>query len=393
MKKISKAHIPLSLSIAGMLMSFNTANAETFTEALTGGKASLNIRYRLETVEQDNALDDATASTVRTRLGYATGTYKGFSAFIEFEDVHKFLEADYNVPGASPFGPNTANTSIVADPIGSDLNQSYIKYSNGSSTLKYGNQVLTRGNHRFVGHVGWRQNQQTFEALTYENKSFENVSFFAGHIANRNTILFTDVDQDTNLLDVTVSNLGGGKLTGYFYDIAVDNNGPSQENIGLRYDGKISDFKYTLEFATQETQSGAEPDYSLLEASYKFSGVTVGFGIETLGTDQGVGFATPLATLHKFNGWADIFLGTPGEGLEDTYFSIGGKAGGVNLKLVYHSFVPDGNGDDYGTEVDFLVAKKFSKNYKGGFKLAQYSADNFAVDTDKIWLFFEAGFK
>ena len=31
------------------------------------------------------------------------------------------------------------------------------------------------------------------------------------------------------------------------------------------------------------------------------------------------GFTTPLATLHKFQGWADKFLTTPANGLEDLY--------------------------------------------------------------------------
>ena len=29
---------------------------------------------------------------------------------------------------------------------------------------------------------------------------------------------------------------------------------------------------------------------------------------------------TPLATLHAFNGWADMFLTTPANGLQDLYF-------------------------------------------------------------------------
>ena len=54
-------------------------------------------------------------------------------------------------------------------------------------------------------------------------------------------------------------------------------------------------------------------------------------GYELLGSDDGkVAFNTPLATKHKFNGWADKFLGTPKEGLEDVYLTAKGKVSGVN---------------------------------------------------------------
>ena len=43
----------------------------------------------------------------------------------------------------------------------------------------------------------------------------------------------------------------------------------------------------------------------------------------------GKGFTTPLATLHKFQGWADKFLTTPPNGLEDLYANAS-----VNLKGV-----------------------------------------------------------
>ncbi len=48
---------------------------------------------------------------------------------------------------------------------------------------------------------------------------------------------------------------------------------------------------------------------------------TLGVGYELLGSDDGVAaFQTPLATLHKFNGFADQFLVTPAGGLQDIYF-------------------------------------------------------------------------
>ena len=40
----------------------------------------------------------------------------------------------------------------------------------------------------------------------------------------------------------------------------------------------------------------------------------------------GLAFVTPLATLHKFQGWADKFLATPASGIEDAYIAVFGNA-------------------------------------------------------------------
>ena len=105
--------------------------------------------------------------------------------------------------------------------------------------------------------------------------------------------------------------------------------------------------------------------------------------------DSNFGFGTPLATLHKFNGWADIFLGTPGTGLVDTYVSFSTKVGPGKFTAVYHDFTADEDTptvDDLGSELDLAYAVKFGKGYNAGIKYADYSADDFAVDTEKFWL-------
>ena len=124
-----------------------------------------------------------------------------------------------------------------------------------------------------------------------------------------------------------------------------------------------------------------------------FKPVTVKVGYEVLGGSADDGqFLTTLATLHKFNGWADKFLGTPVDGLQDFYLDVGGKIGSVNWKAVYHDFSSDSEGIDYGTEFDFLL--KYTTSWKQGFLLkgAFYEAKDFSVDTQKIWLATSWGF-
>ncbi len=81
-----------------------------------------------------------------------------------------------------------------------------------------------------------------------------------------------------------------------------------------------------------------------------------------------------------------MFLATPGDGLRDLMFSLGGKAAGIKLLAVYHDFSADQGSDDYGSEIDLLAAKKFARRYQLGIKYASYRADSWKTDTDKLWL-------
>ena len=90
---------------------------------------------------------------------------------------------------------------------------------------------------------------------------------------------------------------------------------------------------YRAEYATQSDYADNPADYSTdyyaLEGGIAAAGLTAKVGYEVLGSDNNgtASFKTPLATLHKFNGWADKFLVTPAAGLEDLYASLAWKPG------------------------------------------------------------------
>src|SRR5437868_3122510 len=61
-------------------------------------------------------------------------------------------------------------------------------------------------------------------------------------------------------------------------------------------------------------------DYVAGEAGLAYRSLTLTGGWEKLGSDGGrAAVQTPMATLHKFDGWADLFLTTPANGLRDLY--------------------------------------------------------------------------
>ena len=92
----------LGITSIALLSSISGANAaDSITEAFSGGTPYVDLRLRFEGVQQDNKLTDAEALTLRTRLGYKTDTFMGFSANVEFEDSRPVFGVDnYSVPPA-----------------------------------------------------------------------------------------------------------------------------------------------------------------------------------------------------------------------------------------------------------------------------------------------------
>jgi hypothetical protein len=396
----------ISIALATLLIGSATSHmvfAEGLTEALTSGKASVNFNLRYEGVEQDNVLEDANALTLRTLLAYDTGSYKGFSAKIEMEDTRIVLgQGDYTV---GPSGYNVGKYSVIADPEHTELDQGYIQYKNDAFSAKLGRQVITMDGHRFVGHVGWRQDRQTFDALSATFTPVKDLTMQYAYITQRNRIFAQDADLDAkdHLINAAYKT-PYGTLTGYGYLLEVDNNTTNAlDTFGVSFAGstKTGNTKvmYRAEYASQSSESEAtdfDVDYLHLEVGAVFSGITAKVGYEVLGSDNGAfGFSTPLATLHKFNGWSDQFLGTPAQGLIDTSFTLAGKALGGGWTAVYHKFGADDASDtvdDLGRELNLSYVKKFAKHYTAGLKYAAYSAGDIKVDTDKVWIWLGAKF-
>ncbi len=365
--------------------------AGSITEALTSGSATVNIRARYENHDQDGVANTGEALTVRTRLGYGTGEFNGFSVYGEFEDVTVIGDEDYN----SAVNGNTAY-AVIADPEDTEVNQAYIGFSGLPDTMvKYGLQRIIYDNARFVGNVGWRQNEQTYKAFSLSNSHWDNTSLSYANLSQIHTITGGETDVDAHLLNASYSGLTFGKVTAYGYFVEFPDMPTSTRTLGLRMDG-AQDLEsgvkllYTVEYAKQsdykDGDSAIDADYTFLELGANVSGIIAKVGYEVLGADDYSGFETPLATKHAFNGWADKFLNTPTDGLEDLYFLATTKLGGVKLLAVYHDYSADKGGADYGDEWGLLAVKKFGKHYDLGFKYASYDADTHSVDSDKLWL-------
>ncbi|MGB1541558.1 MAG: alginate export family protein, partial [Cycloclasticus sp.] len=359
------------------------------------GKLTLDTRLRYEDVDDDSAAKDADAFTLRARLGYLTPDFAGFKAFAELESTVPLGDREYR-----DLRGHGAGYSVIADPDNNELNRGWISYSGFEDTLiKFGRQRIIFDNARFVGNVGWRQNEQTFDALTLANTSLQDTKIVVGYIDTIKTILGTNVEADIPLVNVKYSGLPFGDLSAYGYFIDYDDSTAiDRDTIGLRFKGAtaISDsvkVLYTAEYAQQEidraTLSDEEVDYYFLEGGLSFAGITAKISHEVQEGSNGVSFRTPLGTNHAFNGWADQFLGTPGDGLEDTFVTLSTKVAGVKLALIYHEFDAEDSSIDYGDELDFVAVKKINSQLTVLAKYATYSRGDVASgksDKDKFWL-------
>lgn len=410
-KPIAMALLSTGLISMGMTTAVHADDA--FFEALSSGKVSFSARARYETVDQDNALKDADAFTIRTTLGYKTGQFHGFSAFAEIEDVTELGSDNYNslTNGEGAY-------SVVADPDGTEINQAYLQYNGFDTEFKFGRQEITYRNapfHRYIGNVLWRQNHQSFDALSISNSSFEDTTINYAYIDEVHTIFGDDrdvgtfikdgdIDLNAHLINIQYTGLGIGKLEGYGYFLDYnDKEAISSQTLGLRLSGAQAinaDWKviYTAEYANQDDYKDGTMDdqsYYLAEVGAKYKGWLAKLSYELQEGDGTDSFKTPLGTNHAYQGWADQFLSTPATGLEDIYLTVVGKVFGAKVVAVYHDFETDKGGDDAGDEFDILVAKTFKKHYTLGAKYSDYDAGKSSVgkvDTEKFWLFGQVKF-
>ena len=380
--------------------------AESGVEAMLAGfKPIVDVRVRYENVDQEPLVEEADASTFRARLGFETPKFFQTTLLAEGEFLTP-IDTDYN---------STTNGKtqypIVADPENYEINRLQLTNTALPQTIvTFGRQRILLDDHRFVGNVGWRQNEQTFDALRVVNKSVKNLTIDATYLDQVNRVFGKDSLQGRYEGDTLLANVAYqfplGKLTGFSYLIDID---PvpgvaaavrdSSKTYGLRFAGEkpIDKVKlaYTLSYATQSDYKGNpidyEDDYYLLELTGNYKQYSLGVGYEVLEGDGVKGFTTPLATLHKFQGWVDKFLATPVNGIEDTYLNLGGtfKAVGpldsLAMLLSYHTYQAEHVNLDYGSEINLQLVAKMKK-FTATVKYGEYDADELLTDTSKYWL-------
>jgi len=355
-----------------------------------------DARLRHEQVDNDAFARNADADTLRLRLGLRAQFGDGFSGYLEGAGVAAANE-HYN-SGANGHTQYPA----ITDPHGTELNQAYVAWQGDAFGATIGRQRLLIDNQRWVGNVGWRQHEQTFDAValqwapgadwTVRYAWLDRVHRVAGRDALNP--LARERKLDTHLLNAAFKR-GLQQWSGYALlhedrDVAT----ASTATYGARWTGKpaAEGFGWTLEAARQYDYANNPQhfahSYWLAEPAWTVRGITGKLGWEHLGGNGLHALQTPLATLHAFNGWDDQFGVTPAGGLEDRYAAVNGAFGAqarLGWTVVWHDYRAD-RGGRYGSEWDGSLGYAFTPAVNGLLKLARYRADGFGRDDTKLWL-------
>ncbi|MFL6577058.1 MAG: hypothetical protein ACJ8MR_10590 [Povalibacter sp.] len=372
-------------------------------------KPLIDVRGRWENVDQDGFAQTASAATVRARLGFETRPLFKTSVLAEGEFVRAFQD-DFNstVNGKTRF-------PVVGDPDTEEFNRLQLTNTSLPATnIIVGRQRINEDDQRFIGHSGWRQNEQTYDSARIVNQSINKLTIDVAYIDQVNRVFGKGSPVGRYQGDSIAANFaykfGLGTLSAFAYRLDFDvlsHAPPAQRNSaindsslteGIRFAGdhmfNTVKLAYVGSFATQE-EVGRNPldysaDYYLAEVTANVKAFIAGAGIEVLEGTGTKGFATPLASLHKFQGWADKFLTTPVNGIEDRYATVGigskrmGPLQSVSASLIYHDFDAERGPTHYGSEVDLQLQARWNK-FTGLMKYTDYHADDLFTDTGKLW--------
>lgn len=404
-KSVRTKRAVLAASSAMLACAVHADGLDPIVGAIGESKPIFDTRLRYEDVNQEPMANDARAVTLRARLGFETGKAWETALLVE-GDLISPLTSDYN----STTNGETEYPTVV-DPETYEINRlQLVNTKLPGTTVTLGRQRILLDDQRFVGNVGWRQNEQTFDALRVVNKSIANLTFDVSYVEQVNRIYGKESVQGRYEGESLLANVSYqfpiGKLTGFGYKIEIDPIAlasaavrDSSETYGVRFAGErpLSKIKvgYIASYATQE-DAGENPlqfdnDYYLLELTGTYRQYSLGVGVEVLEGDGIKGFTTPLATLHKFQGWADKFLATPVNGIDDRYVNAGVTLKGVGpldtltAQASYHTYEAEHISFDYGTEFDMQVQAKWHR-FLGTLKYADYKADQLLTDTTKFWV-------
>jgi len=339
--------------------------------------------------------------TLRSSIGYATKPINGFSISGIAYNVTQFVNEAFDTQRNDDKGQRP----VIADPQDTDIHNLYLQYKNGGHQFRLGRQNLFLDNWRMIGDVRFRQNWQVFDGFTYTNTALKDTKIFYAFLNKQKTVTIAHNDIESHLVNANYKLTKGTSVTGYGYFTEFEEKaqeGKSDKTIGLRLNGKekINDTLnalFTAEYAKQtDYKDGADADarYYMLSGGLGIKGWDIRLNKEFLeGNGDGKQFQPHFGTNHLFTGWADLFLGTPAQGIDDTFVSVVGKLMGAKIKMEYHMIDSDesvAGDDEYGNEFDLGVYYKFKKNIIGAFEYANFKADKDGSpvtkpDTEKMW--------
>lgn len=296
---------------------------------------------------------------------------------------------------------------LIPDVPGTELNQAALGLVLSQADMLLGRQRIELDNQRFVGSNGYWQNDQTFDALSASYELFSASRLFYAYIANANRIFGDDAD-GLPPDDVYYSGEGNSQARGFlrdhkhhshlinahfnewdfselgFYYYHIDNRDAerdSNRSFGLRYsfERRIAGLQWRseIEGALQKrirVEGAPTNTYSRIELALALRSLEVALQRERLGAGRGVGFVTPLASAHDFQGWADKAFAIDSEGLVDSAIEASWRKSPLKIDVRYHFFESAADNIDWGREFDLDLVVKIARQHRVQLRYASYQS-------------------
>jgi hypothetical protein len=406
---VGKSEVRAGLKSASMLgmalvaLAGGGAHAEeiTISDAITKGTPILEARLRSENVDQDGIANEAEAVSLRTRFGWETAAWNNVKGLIEFEDVRQIGAEHFNVqvPGVAPSLNGQTSYPIVNDPDVTELNRAQLTWTpSGNFSATLGRQRILIDDQRFVGNVGWRQDEQTFDGVRMDATlgKLKGTYAYVNHV-NRILGEARDWDSESHLLNVTYALAEPLKLQGFVYGLDFANSAANSSlTQGVKASGKtwlgLYQVAYNAAYARQSDYRGNtapfDLDYAGADIAATYDIYTVKLSYESLEGNGARGFTTPLATTHAFQGWADAWVAPAGnksfvDGIEDLNLSVNVKPRfkftylfNTDFTLRYHDFNDQLTGADLASEWDAQVTAAITTKLSAAVKYADFERED-----------------
>lgn len=391
MDKLLRYVVVLVLVSMVWVSAASAAVLDDFTTAIKSGTPDVDVMASYEYKNRDDATSPGKQFSLRTRIGYRTGSFYNFEAYAQFHNLTN-LQEDFRFKQGGSFHGDL-DRDIIADPDGNRLYKAFLDYKGIADTLiRVGRQEIILDDARLLGNIGWRLNGQSFDAVSITNTSVQDLKIYAGYVNQVNDIFLTHSDLDHfYLVNAKYSPFEKHSLSGYVYLLDTESNADTARDsatYGFRFVGKPAPFDYYIDYTHQsDFADGEDHDADMLNLylGMQISKFNIGAGYSYISGQDGDDrpFDTLFSTAHKFNGFADLFLATNGGGLlgglEDYYVKASTKVFGCKLIAVYHYFDTvenDAFDGTYGDEIDLVLVKQINKNIKLLIKYANFMQDD-----------------
>lgn len=370
-----------------------------------------DLRLRYQGLERGDFTADAEALTLRFRGSVETDIFRKTSALVEVEGVVAILDEYNDGTGERRLFP------VIPDPEGVELNRlQIISEIIPKTRITAGRQRLALDDWRFIGTFPFRQNDQTIDAIRFETTAIGPGILDLGYFNKVHRPLGPDnvagvFEGDSFFANYNLATpFGRVSVFHYATELETGPLGPlrhidSSQTTGIRVIGRrdakpvsvVWQGSYAKQSDYSDNPNEYSADYGLAEIALKPADFTFKFRAEKLGSDNGQSLQTPLASLHRFQGFSDQFLRTPPDGVRDYSVLIQHDFGSIgpftDIKTFgrQHWFQADTDGRNYGRELNLSLKAKINK-VGIALEFADYKAETFSSDTTAFFFTTEFSF-